>query len=427
MGHLSHRALSLLTALFCVASLASATPLSSPSLSLRSESPALDDHCKTIADNDLYGRGVRIGMYLQWAAGFGLRNFESWEARARVRTASNVLAGAVALATVINVCQGDALSIGYLMSYYLTVVLFYAESYNMEVQIDDEYEARNLTGDQAHKTYELHADLPLVFQNVYFTAFTLFGAWYWLKGIKSTIDPVCGGNAALLGIFDIRSSRWTHAATALAIIAGVAFFMVFLIHLTSLSEGIKSGPKLAAVYYAEAMYVGSAGVDDPFERKVARKNLLRPEFPVVDSFSIAQILRLLRDVIHYFLIYLAGPLIAIISVERMVAANHLETDSAFGSAGQIIALFTGLMSAILACWEITKQWYTNRRSSDTEAVRTQDPPVGGESSLSKNEPRGEQFKAEGAKGKTVEPTKNPSKPPTERNQTGDEDEIKHAN
>jgi hypothetical protein len=400
MRHLNHRALSLLALLFYVTSLASTAPLSSSSLSPRADTPTPDDHCRTIADNDLYGRGVRIGMYLQWAAGFVLRNFESWESRARVRTASNVLAAAVALATVINVCQGTALSVDYLLSYYLTVVLFYAESYNLEIRVDEDYEPTNPDPEEALRTFELHADLPLVFQNVYFTAFTLFGAWYWLKGINSTTDPVCGGNAALLSIFDIRSSIWTHAATALAIIAGMAFIMVFLIHLATLSKGIGSGPKMMAVYYARAVFYGSGVIIyrsegdgdavDPLGRKLYWKSLLKPGFPVMDSLSVVRLLRLFRDLIHYFLIYLAGPLIAIVSVERMVEANHLVTTSAFGSAGQIIALFTGITSAVLACWEIPKKWCnsgrtdTNRRSSHTE--RTQDSPAEGEGSSGNDRP-----------------------------------------
>ncbi|KAH6668538.1 hypothetical protein B0J14DRAFT_168813 [Halenospora varia] len=118
-----------------ITSLAYAHPSSNFMLTPRADGTTPDNHCATIANNDLYGKGVRIGMYLQWAAGFLLRNFdETWEARSRVRTSSNILASAVALATVINICQGIALSVDCLLSYYLTVVLFYAESYNLEIK-----------------------------------------------------------------------------------------------------------------------------------------------------------------------------------------------------------------------------------------------------------------------------------------------------
>src|SRR5215471_15522187 len=115
--------LPLFTIILLVVSLTYAAPFSRPFLSRRADTSNPHDQCTTVADNDLYGTGVRIGMYLQWAAGFALRNFESWETRPRVRTASNILASAVALATAINVCRGTALSVDYLLSYYLTVVL----------------------------------------------------------------------------------------------------------------------------------------------------------------------------------------------------------------------------------------------------------------------------------------------------------------
>jgi hypothetical protein len=172
--------------------------------------------------------------------------------------------------------------------------------------------------------------------------------------------------------------------------------MVFLVHLTTLSKGIRSGPNMVVVYYARTMRLASGGMrihlpgdNDTVAAlggKLFWKSLLKPGFPVMDSLSVVQLLRLFRDLIHYFLIYLAGPLIAIVSVERMVAANHLVTASAFGSAGQIIALFTGITSAVLACWEIPKKWRnseridTNRRSNHTERAGTQDPPAKGESS-----------------------------------------------
>src|SRR6187402_1398445 len=61
------------------------------------------DECKTQGDGDLYGIGVRLGIYLQWASGFILRNIGSWELVSRVRTTSNVLCSALALAAAINI------------------------------------------------------------------------------------------------------------------------------------------------------------------------------------------------------------------------------------------------------------------------------------------------------------------------------------
>jgi hypothetical protein len=41
--------------------------------------------CITTGDGDIYGLGVRIGLYLQWAAAFILRLLGSWSRISEVR------------------------------------------------------------------------------------------------------------------------------------------------------------------------------------------------------------------------------------------------------------------------------------------------------------------------------------------------------
>lgn len=83
-----------------------------PALHARSDSSKA---CITDVDNDLYGTGVRIGLYPQWGSGFILRNLASWDARSRVRTASNIITAAIAVATVVNIMKRNALSVDYLL------------------------------------------------------------------------------------------------------------------------------------------------------------------------------------------------------------------------------------------------------------------------------------------------------------------------
>lgn len=360
--------------LTCAIWLAYATPL--PPLPLppphyfplfsRADNSAPNSDCTTNVDNDLYGTGVRIGLYLQWASGFILRQLESWEVRARVRTTSNVLVGAVAIATAINISQGSALSVDYLLSYYLTVVLFYAESYNLEIKHQGIEPGHEDCCETVIAT-KVIADFPLVFQNIIFMSFTLYGTWYWLKGIAWTADPICGARGALLGLFDIKSHAWTHGAAGLAVILGVLFFFIFLVHLTTLPKGIGSGPKAIAVHYSNAVHHLSGPIYHITHWRAVSfwKSMFRPDFPLI-SLSYRAILRFLLGLLHYFLIYLAGPLIAIVSVERMIAANNLATASAYGSAGQIIPLITGIVSMLLACWEIGEKIWRIRKGGSIE-------------------------------------------------------------
>jgi hypothetical protein len=84
MTHVKFHIQVIILSLICASS---ALPSSATTFTPRALPRSTDD-CVTNADNDLYGKGVRIGLYLQWASGFILRNLESFEVRTRVRVAS---------------------------------------------------------------------------------------------------------------------------------------------------------------------------------------------------------------------------------------------------------------------------------------------------------------------------------------------------
>lgn len=58
---------------------------------------------------------------------------------------------------------------------------------------------------------------PLYLKTSFLPRITLFGVWYWLKGMGGTSDPVCGSDAAQFRLLDIYNKTWTHVATSLAI------------------------------------------------------------------------------------------------------------------------------------------------------------------------------------------------------------------
>jgi hypothetical protein len=138
--------------------------------------------CTTTGDGDFYGLGVRLGLYLQWTAGFLLRNSNgSWKIISAVRTTNNALCGAIFLTAVITTAQGTALSTDYMIVYYLTVALFYCESYNLLAKED----SQNRVSDSPF-SYILQPDVPLLVQNTLFASNHLFGAWFWIRGIHDT-------------------------------------------------------------------------------------------------------------------------------------------------------------------------------------------------------------------------------------------------
>ncbi|KAH7320716.1 hypothetical protein B0I35DRAFT_198982 [Stachybotrys elegans] len=303
--------------------------------------------CVTLGDGDIYGLGVRIGLYLQWASGFILRLLGSWPRVSGIRTTNNILCGALVVAEFIHIIDGSALSIEYLLSYYLTIVLFYAESYNLVRRIDPEGD-RSFAASMGYDTgvYRLYPDFPLIFQNLLFASYTLFGAWFWQSGIDGTRRTTCDDRAAIVFLFALRNPGWTTAATVLASIAGALFALIFFMHLKNLKKGVISGPELV---FARALRVTSGAPLGP--ENIGIPALLRPELPKPRGWSISSIFHFLREVIHFTLINLVGPVVAIVSVERMIQANKLQTPSVRESTGQMIALFTGATSFMVALWE----------------------------------------------------------------------------
>lgn len=79
----------------------------------------------------------------------------------------------------------------------------------------------------------------------------------------------------------------------------------------------------------------------------------RPQLPVsrVAQESRTALLKALTG--HATMTFLF-PLVAIISIERMIHANHIETDSIKDGTGQLIALSSGMSSMSLAVWEVVK-------------------------------------------------------------------------
>ena len=126
---------------------------------------------------------------------------------------------------------------------------------------------------------------------------------------------------------------------------GSIFGIIFLVHLFGLRDGIRYGPVMTAAYYLGIVSGYSPGLH--LSKFLAV--LLRPKAPKRYSQTIWPVL--LFHVLHYYIIYLVGPVIGIVSVERMIVTNGLTTPGITGSAGQMIALLTGIFSMCLTIWE----------------------------------------------------------------------------
>ena len=291
-----------------------------------------------------------------------------------VRTTNNALCGAITLTVLITTAKGTALATDYLIVYYLTVALFYSESYNLLTK----GEKGDNNGGRSY--YVLEPDIPLLAQNALFAINHLFGAWFWIQGLHRAQPTTCPSKAALLGVFDLYDERWVRFAATAAIIGGINFVVFFCVHLYAFWTRGLTGPVTKTAYVMDdccGPSISPAEIVRPF---------LRPKFwgdcgEIIDEIregktsslkkAFSFILAQSAVLIHFALVNLMGPLIAIVSVERMISANHLETPGILESSGQMIALFTGATSLLAALWDLGKDWLDIEEQGDTDLIALQ--------------------------------------------------------
>ncbi|KAE8148899.1 ankyrin repeat-containing domain protein [Aspergillus avenaceus] len=318
------------------------------------------DSCQTAGNGDLYGLGVRIGLYLQCAAGFLLRNFNgSWKTISTVRVTNNAICYSVILTLIIQYAQGAALSTDFLLVYYLTIALFYSESYKL-------LEKR----DASHKNdrYILRPDMPLILQNLLFALASFLGGWFWISGVNRAQPPTCTAKAACLGVFDLESLTWRRFAATVSIVAGLIFLIYFVVHMVAILAGRDQGPVTRTVTklgvsMARTFMMGSGAWDTrhyPYRYKLQVSGKRSPISLVPQIFY-----RMFPDLtftagVQWTVINLLGPAIAIVSVERMLVANHIDTDGISESSGQIMALLTGIGSMCMALTDLMKGAWDKR-------------------------------------------------------------------
>jgi hypothetical protein len=304
----------------------------------------MEEVCTVAGDGDLYGIGVRIGLYFQWVAGLLLRNMDgSWRTISQVRTSNMAISTALNLCVAINTVRGVSLSIDYLIVYYLTIALFYSESYNLTSKTTEG--GINPRPRKGYR-YILKPDAALVAQNVLFSSTTLFGVWFWLRGVFTLQSPECHpAYGALLATFELQDGRWRYFAASFGVIGGAILALILHTHVASLvSENYHNQPVARVGLAAARFFEPASGGVNPFDRYP--ESFLRPRL------KSRTMMALVCSTFHWLIMNVVGPVIAVTSIERMLVANRVATSAILDSSGQMIALLTGIVSLCLAIWDI---------------------------------------------------------------------------
>ncbi|KAF9884491.1 hypothetical protein FE257_001678 [Aspergillus nanangensis] len=308
--------------------------------------------CSRSGSSEIYGLGIRLGLYLTWAACQLLHHLGgSWATLNRTRTTGNAISATVILLLTIHTARGNTLDIDYLLVYHLTTTLFLTESYNTLTQ--------SAKGDGC--TFDLRPDWAILWHNVQSLYMSIFGAWVWIRGpenIPHQTSPCGIGHGALYGTFAIDSRPWRKFAAAFAILTALVFVVLTIIfHAPRLPGTVTRGP-----------------VDRVMRRRGGRVKR-QPGFSIRLT-DWACILRPWRDIwestfkgrksrtfvwVMWALTTWVAPSAAIISAERMISANTLSMRSISDSSGQTIALILGLVNLLGAVIDILAGFYCSKK------------------------------------------------------------------
>ncbi|KAF3172456.1 hypothetical protein TWF751_005724 [Orbilia oligospora] len=328
--------------LFCFLALValqqSVTALPIPRSRLPAPAPKLDlpQKCSIHGSSELYRLGVLLGLYLQWLSTMLLRYRRSWG-----------------------------------------LVMFYAESYtwdrifseeNVYVSAVDkarlyrEHGCKSIPvpGDlemeeEKEMGLRLRADFPLVFQNGLSVAQSVLATWFWVAGLSSIPGFPCMTleAAAILGVFPLRAHPWQRFATFAAIASSAIFSLLFYIHVQDIVSGYKSTPAATVVTLRIGEHKGSI---NPTRFSIL-KAVFRPEPPKLTAaaYDLNWAFGSLYQSVHYFLVYFSGPLVALLSVERIIANNGIKTTPILASTAQILVLSSGLLAVMITAWDVLAQ------------------------------------------------------------------------
>ncbi|RFU75999.1 hypothetical protein TARUN_6243 [Trichoderma arundinaceum] len=241
-------------------------------------------------NSDLYGVGVRVGLYAQWVATLLTTLFEP-KTESTYRIANLIIQWSVFLGLCTQSNPGDSL-VGAVITQYL---LFGSLS--------------SLTGDGISHFSHFSG----IFRIVFYTAVSAYGCWFWFKGIDEMDQPGCP-DIAFFGETTIHG--WFRTLGKVVSAVGIVlcfFFIGFSVYATTLrfSNGFRNGFK--------------------------RKEKARP-----------------RVELALLVISMALIGISIYLVEHLIVVNDIQGVGIddIGSVGQLIPLLAGGLGCALSLWKV---------------------------------------------------------------------------
>ncbi|KAI9836179.1 MAG: hypothetical protein M1838_005116 [Thelocarpon superellum] len=152
----------------------------------RSLGDAQPEGCGFVGNSDVYGLGIRVGIYLQWTGALIAKFYMPEKARDFLDIDTVFLVALLAAAATLST---TSVSTTYAVEILVLLHIFFGDTYVMLL-------------DKTMRQSRLSV-LGLYLRFFVIAAMTFFGLWYWYRGIDQFLKTPCGTSAFLFARVDL--------------------------------------------------------------------------------------------------------------------------------------------------------------------------------------------------------------------------------
>jgi hypothetical protein len=283
--------------------------------------PTVYNGCGFIGNPDLYGIGIRLGVYSQWFSAL-LANHLLRRIREDVHSAYFLFSFALAIGTVVITCSHSGYPCVFFAEIYVLVSLFFGGYFSVHLM---PVKVMSLERRDADPTPWKRGRLVIL--SLVYGAMMLYNCWFWFKGrTLGRFQPTpCGTALFLFGKF---SGGNLHKA--------VGFYQAFSIFM--------------AIYYP----LGTFFLLQNVPSLLSRLDTVSAHYEYVRSIHGA-IHTCLVSPRPLLLISLLCLVVAVLAIELTLLWNSVSGINSLNSVGQFIPLTVGVGGLVQVLWEIARE------------------------------------------------------------------------
>jgi hypothetical protein len=328
------------SAIICgTATLSRAVPL--PEFPVVHEHPWRRETCGFDGNSDLYGLGIRLGVYFQWISAFMIHCL-GLEGRDEIMEAYAVFLTALTIAIIVATAQSQPV---YAVEVFILTYIIFGGAYAVLIP---SYKSSNLIDD--FQSGGQRRKLRAVVIMVILAAVSIYCCWFWLRGIFNTFLPTpCGTYGFLFAKVSLLNPSVTKFFAFLSILmAGTYTTWPLTVRLLPMAERLR-------------YHIRAKGGKIPTEIILAYFYSRNPLNIVKDSAApLASILGPVTSVVTIVW--------SILGIELTLYWNYVQGVYSIRTTGQLIPFVIGLMGLIVILLNTAVRVMGHRHEADEATV-----------------------------------------------------------